>query len=132
MERHCESRRVPTVRLDRFSDRARDEPAAIEDVVGVREYLAHVNEVYGRYDWYRPIPLASVRSSDITLGRWLEEYFRETWDRGFSKVAVATDVAAGIESLDPEAVERLLALIDELASIVGAPLVGDLAIDTPR
>jgi hypothetical protein len=121
VERLCKKQRIPTVLLHRFSDRGGTEPAAIEDVVGAREYLAHVNAVYGRHEWFRPIELGEVTYGGLSLGRWLETYFWQTWSRGFSKVAVAARVGVSIESLGGEASSRLFDLVREVASQVQGP-----------
>jgi hypothetical protein len=69
VEKLCHRRSVPTLRQDQFSDRGPGQPAAIEDVVGVREYLAHVNAVYRERAWFRPIEGCDAAYDGVSLGR---------------------------------------------------------------
>ncbi|HET7698376.1 MAG TPA: AAA family ATPase [Vicinamibacterales bacterium] len=113
-------RRVGAVRLDRFSDTSAVS-AAIEDVVGVDDYVRCVNAFYGSFTWFQsldPLRVATVRGT-ATLGKWLEEYFVKQFGRSFSKVAVATLLADSIESLSTPARVRLFGLIREILRVLG-------------
>lgn len=106
---------IACLSLDQFSDTATAN-AAIEDVIGVEDYVASVNRAYQDFDWFSPLDVTKVRSErgSKTLGRYLAEVFDQT-GQNFSKVLVATEIVSNFDALGPAAWQRLDRLIAELA-----------------
>jgi hypothetical protein len=115
VERLCRSRSIPAIRLDRFACDHTGE-SAIEDVIGVDDYIARVNEFYSQFEWFQALDTEKVRHArgGNSLGRHLDDYFRNQWQQSFSKVAVAIRVALNIGLLGASAQTRLFDLIQEI------------------
>lgn len=91
---------------------------AIEDVVGVEDYVRSVNAFYEQFAWFKPLDAAVVRAElgTRTLGSYLEEYFEREFQQSFNKVSVAIYLSDDPGQLSPDTVTRLEALIVALRS----------------
>jgi len=125
VEQVCHSKGVPTIRLDGFTA-GRTGDAAIEDVVGVDDYIASVNEFYADFDWFGALNADDVRAQQgtRTLGRYLQRYFEDSWGQDFDKVTIATRLASSMEALSEPARERLLALLRKIRELLSPPSTG--------
>lgn len=105
---------IPCVTLDKYSDTA-TAAAAIEDVIGVDDYLRCLNASYEPFFWFHRFDPDVVRAKrgTKTLGRYLAETFDEI-GQSFSKVRVATEIAVGIQNLSLPTKLRLDQLLREL------------------
>lgn len=107
---------VPTVPLDQFSDTP-SVHAAIEDVIGVDDYLRFLNECYSPFDWFTPISADDVRANrgTRTLSRYVSDVLAAS-DRSLDKVRVASWIASNFQTLRPETKDRLDQLVSELSA----------------
>lgn len=89
---------IQCVRLDEFSDTP-GAGAAIEDVIGVDDYVRLLNASYGTFDWFSALDVDRVRTMRgvKTLGRYVSDVFDEL-GQSFNKVRVATEIAARFQS----------------------------------
>jgi len=76
---------------------------SIEDLIGTEEYLRFVNDYYGielKLSWFKeikPEDLDKKTNSKLTLGKRLEEYFKDEFEEKFSKSGVAIYFSNSLE-----------------------------------
>jgi hypothetical protein len=111
---------VQCLRLDEFSDTP-GAKAAIEDVVGVDDYVLSLNASYGTFGWFAPLDVAEVRTKRgvKTLGRYLSDVF-DGLGQTLNKVRVATEIAARFQSLNPTTKARLDRLVAKASGVLDA------------
>jgi predicted ATP-dependent endonuclease of OLD family len=87
---------VPVVSITEFvSEFTAGDETAIEDVVGIDNYIRDVNDYYAGFTWFRPLDVYDVRlmKGTRTLGRCLEVLFAERFEKSFHKLGVAIHIA---------------------------------------
>lgn len=92
--------------------------AAIEEVIGLEDYISYVNLAYASFDWFKPLDPPGIQNSlgSVSLGRYLERHFEEVLGGSFSKMLVATEIAGGLNSASPPLLERIASLISSLTA----------------
>jgi hypothetical protein len=112
--RLCEMERVATVKAGDFAGGT----GAIEDVVGVEDYIQAVNGFYRQFSWFRPLDPTAVKMElgRQTLGSYLEQYFERVFQQSFTKVSVAIYLSDDPARLSSDALDRLELLIVALIS----------------
>jgi hypothetical protein len=111
----CERSRIPFVQVNRHTDRSGSD-AAIEDVIGLEDYIKQVNRFYADFPWFSPLDANTVRQEvgNRSLGAYLQVYFEERFGQNFSKTAVAIHIADHLQELSDNSFKRLEALLDSL------------------
>jgi hypothetical protein len=113
--RLCAREGAPVVEIAPFAARA---VGAIEDVIGVEDYLRVANIFYSQFAWFTPIALDTVTREigTLTLGSYFERYFEEHFQQTFSKVSVAIALTYEPKGLSAGVLDRMERLITALAN----------------
>lgn len=118
VERFCRRRGIPYVRLDGFVDRTGAD-FAIEDVIGIEDYVPFVNDFYSAFGWFTALTTDEVRREigGKSIGAFLAILFEQRFAQDFSKAAMAVFIVQNIDRLSASAVERLRRLVEAIRAI---------------
>lgn len=118
VEGFCRRHGIPYVRLDAFVDRIGVD-FAIEDVIGIDDYVSFVNDFYSAFGWFKALTTNEVRREvgGRSIGAFLTVLFEQRFAQDFSKASMAVFIVENIDRLSASAVERLHRLVGAIRSV---------------
>lgn len=116
--KYCQRENVFCLEINSFVGEGTGD-AAIEDLIGIRDYTVMVNEFYTGFDWFSPLTVEDIQSeiSGRSLGKYLDLLFGERFNKDFSKVALAVFIADNLHKLSNETLGKFAELIESVQSI---------------
>ena len=115
--RFCEREGVAYTSVGDFAERAEGD-RSVEDVVGAAVYIAAINDLYARFDWFAPIDGERVQEelAGRSLGKYFQVFFEERFLHRFDKIAVAISIAQRLAELPDAVLLRFQSLIERINS----------------